>query len=324
MEKEQKTIKPKLVFMGTPEFGAIILEKLIENDYRPALVITNPDKPVGRKKIITPPPVKLISQKYNIPLVQPDKFSAAKQQIQDLNPDLIIVSAFGHILPKEVLKIPRYGCLNVHPSLLPRWRGASPIQFTILDGDEEAGVTIILMDEEMDHGPIISNMRYEISNIRIRYKELERDLARLGAELLIRVIPDWVKGEIKPQPQDEAAVTFTKVLKKEDGKINWGKSAQELEKQVRAFDPWPGNYCYLQKDSGKTMIKVLDAEVLEQKSHGPFGVEGKTFLAPNNKIAVQAGKDFLIITKLQLEGRKPTTSEDFLKGNLGLIGQVLE
>jgi methionyl-tRNA formyltransferase len=314
----------KIIFMGTPEFGAIILEKLIEEGYKPVLAITNPDKPVGRKKILTSPPVKLIAQEYNIPTIQPGKIITVKERIQNINPDLIVVAAFGQILPEEILQIPKYGCLNVHPSLLPRWRGASPIQFTILYGDAEAGVTIILMDGKMDHGDIISNIKYPISDIKITYKELEKDLAKIGAELLVKTIPEWIEEEIKPQPQDESEATFTKVLKREDGRIEWGKSAQDIERQIRAFDPWPASYCFWPKDSKEVRMKILRANVLEQKSHGPFGVEGKTFLAPNSRIAVQTGKDFLIIEELQMEGAKPTTSEEFLKGNLDLIGYILE
>jgi len=320
---ENKT-SPKFIFLGNPEFGAIILEKLIEEDYKPTLVITNPDKPVGRKKILTSPPVKLIAQKYNIPITQPERIITLKEQLQNIDPDLIIVAAFGQILPKEILEIPKYGCLNIHPSLLPRWQGASPIQFTILYGDGETGVTIILMDEKMDHGQIISNIKYPISDIKITYKELEKDLAKLGAELLIKVIPEWINGKIKPRPQDESEATFTKILDREDGKIDWRKSAQDIERQIRAFDPWPGSYCFWPEDGRKKRMIILKANVLEQKSHGPFGVEGKTFLAPNSRIAVQAGKDFLIIEELQMEGAKPTTSEEFLKGNLDLIGYTLE
>lgn len=333
----------KIIFLGTPEFGKIILEKLIKympsfvlapylpsfaisfrGPFQPSLVITAPDKPVGRKKILTPPPVKILAEKYRIPVLQPEKIGHYKFTIESQNPDLIVVAAYGQIIPKEILEIPKYGCLNLHPSLLPRWRGPSPIQFTILNGDEETGVTIILMDEKMDHGPILAFEKLEIKNKKWKYKELERELANLGAELLIKTIPKWIEGKIKPLAQDESKATYSKILKKEDGKIDWSKSAKEIERQIRAFDPWPGSYCLWPRGKNIFRLKILKADISPQGNHGPFGILGKTFLAPNNKIAVQTKKDFLIIEELQLEGKRPTLSEDFLRGHLDFIGTILE
>ncbi|RLC39927.1 MAG: methionyl-tRNA formyltransferase [Candidatus Nealsonbacteria bacterium] len=312
--------KIKVIFIGTPEFGAIILEKLVKTPYKPILVITAPDKPKGRKQILTPPPVKVIAQKYSIPIEQPNKIRDCKLKIENLKPDLGIVAAYGQILPKTILDIPKYGFLNVHPSLLPRWRGSSPIQYTILNGDKKTGVTIILMNEKMDEGPIIatSNLKSQISNLT--YEELSEKLANLGAELLIKTIPKWIAGEIKPKPQDHSKATYTKILKKEDGKIDWSKSAHEIEREIRAFYPWPGSFCSW---DGKRM-KVLKAEVLKCTKTCPKGVLGKTFLAPDDKIAVQTGKDFLVITELQLEGKKPTNSKDFLNGHPDFIGTILK
>jgi methionyl-tRNA formyltransferase len=312
--------KFKIIFLGTPEFGAIILEKLSDTPYRPILVITAPDKPKGRKQILTPPPVKIIAQKYKIPLLQPKKVVNELYRIADIKPDLITVAAYGQILPKKILDIPKYGCLNVHPSLLPRWRGPSPIQYTILAGEKETGVTIILMDEKMDHGPIIaiSNLKSQISNLNC--EELTEKLANLGADLLIKTIPKWIAGEITPQPQYELKATYSKIIKKEDGRIDWSKKAEELERQIRAFYPWPGCFCLWDKKQ----MKILKVEVLKQTDVGPFGVPGKTFLAPDDKIAVQTGKDFLVITELQLEGKKPTTAKDFLNGHPDFIGTILE
>ncbi|MFH1401348.1 MAG: methionyl-tRNA formyltransferase, partial [Parcubacteria group bacterium] len=149
----------KIVFMGTPEFGGIILEKLVKNDFRPVLVITETDKPAGRKKIVTPPPVKILANEYKIPVLQPEKILNLKSEILNLNPDLIIVAAYGQILTKEILEIPKFGCLNVHPSLLPEYRGPSPIQYAILNGDPETGVSIILLDEKIDHGEIVASIK---------------------------------------------------------------------------------------------------------------------------------------------------------------------
>lgn len=314
----------KIVFMGTPEFGSIVLEKLCKANSKPVLVITAPDKPVGRKQILTPPPVKIAVEKYTIPILQPHKIQDTKYDIQNTSTDLIIVAAYGQILPKEILDIPKYGSLNLHPSLLPRWRGASPIQYTILAGDEEAGVSIILMDEKVDHGKIIASAKYEIGNTKIIYGELLQKLANLGAELLTVTIPKWVEGEIEPKSQDESKVTFSKTLKKEDGKIDWKKPALEIERRIRAFENWPGSFCsYCAAHKICLRLKILKANVLKQKDNEPSENPGKTFLTPDNKITVQTGKDFLVIKTLQLEGKKPTTAEDFLRGHPDFIGQVL-
>ncbi|MDO8663549.1 MAG: methionyl-tRNA formyltransferase [Candidatus Wildermuthbacteria bacterium] len=314
----------KIIFIGTPEFGATILKGLIDAKYRPVLVITETDKPVGRKQIITPPPTKILAQKYNIPLLQPERIENCKLKIENLKPDLGIVAAYGQILPRNILDIPKYGCLNVHPSLLPKYRGPSPIQTAILNGDKETGVTIMKMDEKMDHGKIISNSKFLISN-KITNFELTKQLAETGAELLIKTIPDWVEGKIKPQEQNEAQATYTKLLKKEDGRIDWNQPADYIDRQTRALNPWPGAHCKWQiaGHSWQTM-KVLKAKVLNQTKDGPFGKPGKTFMATNEEIAVQAGKDFFIIEELQVEGKKQMTSTAFLKGHQNFVGAILK
>jgi len=272
----------KIIFIGTSQFAAIILDKLCQANLKPVLVITAPDKPVGRKQIITPPPVKLTAEKYGIPISQPKVISNFQFPIS--KPDLIVVAAYGQIIPKEILKIPRYGCLNVHPSLLPKYRGPSPIQAAILNGDKETGVTIIKMTEKVDAGPIISNIKYQISNIKINYEILHNKLAELGADLLIKTIPLWIKGKIKEKLQDESKASYTKILTKEDGLINWRDPIEKIERQIRAFNPWPGAYTIYR---GK-MLKILEADIV------------------NNQ---------LILKKVQLEGKKPMRFEDFLRGH---------
>jgi len=301
--------------MGTPEFSAIILKELCQSKYKPILVVTAPDKPVGRKQILTSPPVKVIAQKYEIPAAQPEKIASLKSEILNLKPDLIVVAAYGQILPKEILEIPKFGCLNVHPSLLPRWRGPSPIQYTILNGDEKTGVTIILMDEKMDHGPILTNSKLQITNPKITYLELHNKLAEIGAGLLLETIPKWIKGEIKPEPQDESKTTYTKILTREDGEIDWKKSAEDLERQIRAFDPWPGSFTFWEIMKGKLLrIKIFKARVFTSPTGKTFSI-GKVLVVPQNKAGVQCGKDFLLIEELQLEGQKPMESEKFLRGH---------
>ncbi len=311
-------LTPKIVFIGTPEFGAIILERLAKTEYKPILVITMPDNPAGRKQILTPPPVKTTSEKYGIPLLQPASIKSRISEIRNLEPDLIIVAAYGKIIPKGILDIPKHGCLNVHPSLLPEYRGPSPIQAAILNGDKETGVTIILLDEKMDHGAIISNFQLPISNDATA-ENLSKRLAKTGAELLIETIPKWISGEIKPQPQDESKATFTKIIKKEDGRIDWTKPALEIERQIRAFYPWPGSFTFIEKNSKKLMLKVIEAIIVPGKNLKG----GETFIFEKS-LGVKCGKDALAIKTIQLEGRKPMTSEEFLRGNKNLIGQILK
>lgn len=277
--------------MGTPEFGAIILKALCQSKYKPILVVTAPDKPVGRKQIITPPPVKVVAQKYEIPIAQPERIMNYELRIRNLKPDLIVVAAYGQILPKEILEIPKFGCLNVHPSLLPRWRGPSPIQYTILNGDEKTGVTIIKMVEKVDSGPIVAQKELNSFTGKEAYQALHNQLAEKGANLLIETIPKWIKGEIKPKLQDESKATYTKILTRDDGKIDWKKPIDYIERQVRALNPEPGTYTLYK---GK-ILKILGAEIKDQK---------------------------LVIKKVQLEGKKPMSFEDFLRGHPDFINVI--
>jgi len=313
----------KIIFIGTPEFGAIVLEELIKDGYPPILVISSPDKPVGRKHNITPPPVKVLAEKHGIEIIQPEQIQSSKSKIQNLEPDLIVVAAYGQIIPKKILDIPKRGSLNIHPSLLPKYRGSSPIQFTILNGEKKSGVTIILMDEKIDHGKIISNFQFQISNEKITYPELLKELAKLGAKLLLETIPKWVRGEIKPKPQNEAKAIYTKILTKEDGKIDWQKSAKVLEREIRAFYPWPGSYTIWANRGKLIKIKILKSRVFKSPDKIKYPI-GKVLVVPQNEIGAQCGKDFLVIEKLQREGGKEMASEDFPKGHPDFIGTILK
>jgi methionyl-tRNA formyltransferase len=315
----------KFIFIGTPEFGAIILKELVKANFVPVLVVTETDKPVGRKKIITPPLVKVAAQNLGILVAQPEKIKDYQEEIKKIQPDLIIVAAYGQIIPKEILDIPKFGCLNVHPSLLPKYRGSTPIQFAILNGDEETGVSIMLLDEKMDHGPIVKSSNFKIQNPKVSYQELHNQLTILGVKLLIEIIPQWLNKEIQAVPQDETKVTYTKILKKDDGRIDWTKPAEAIERQIRAFDPWPTSFalCGENKFSIKS-LKIWRAGVQKQTGVGPFGQPGKTYMATNEKIAVQTGKDFLIIEELQPESGKRMPVKDFLAGHSDFIGTMLK
>jgi len=331
-----KNEKLKIIFLGTPEFGAIILERLIKGNYKPISVITAPDKPVGRKQILTPSPVKVIAQKYKIPILQPDKILDSKFKIQDSKPDLIVIAAYGQILPKEILEIPKNGSLNVHPSLLPRWRGASPIQYAILNGDKKTGVTILLMDEKMDHGPILNQRALEIEAEETS-TTLHRKLANLGATLLMETISKWMREMIKPYPQDETKATYTKILTREDGRINWKKTAKNIEREIRAFNYWPGSFTFWKKRDGTMVrIKILKARVLKS-TEGLSYPPGEALVVSQNEIGIQCGgfpaatrsflkggEGFLVIERLQMEGKEEMGSEEFLRGHPDFVGTILK
>jgi len=312
----------KIIFMGTPKFGAIILEKLADSRYKPILVVTETDKPVGRKKVLTPPPVKVVAEKYEIPVLQPEKIRNSESEIRNLKPDLIIVAAYGKILPEEILEIPKYGCLNVHPSLLPRWRGPSPVQFAILNGDTDSGVTIMKIAEKVDAGPVLIQRKLKLEGNET-YDVLHDKLGKMGGDLLIEIIPEWITGKIDPQLQDESRTTYTRILKKEDGKIDWEKSAEEIERQIRAFNLWPGIFTFWEKSGKLIRIKILKARVLNRANSKTYPI-GKTLVAGQNELCVQTGKGFLIIERLQLEGKKETDSEDLLRGYSDFIGTILK
>jgi len=317
MNLKIKNCKLKIIFIGTPEFGAIILEGLVKKNYRPILVITSPDKPVGRKKIIVPPPVKITAEKYNLPIFQTEKSSDLKPQIKKINPDLIISASTKLILPKEVLKIPKYGCLNVHPSLLPKYQGPSPIQTAILNGDKKTGISIILMTEKIDRGPVIFKREYPLSN-KETLQTLTKNLAQLGANVLIEIIPKWIKGKIKPRPQKGKPV-FTKIIKKEDGKINWKKSAEEIERQFRAFYPWPGIFTFWKKNDKKLRLKILKLKINGAKK----GTKPGLVFLKDNKLHINCKDKSIIVYQLQLEGKKSMEVKEFLKGHSSIIDTEL-
>lgn len=307
----------KIIFLGTPEFAVPILEKLITSDYKPTAVFCAPDKPIGRQQILTPPPIKILAQKYNIPVYQPANKKELAEQVANLKPDLIISAAYGIIVPEEVLAAPKFGCLNIHPSLLPRYRGASPLQTAILNGDEKTGVTIFKMDEKMDTGAIIAQQEYSLIKQKLTTPELSKELAKISADLLIKTLPDWISGKITPQPQNNALATYSKIIAKEDGRIDWQKPTEEIEQQIRAYTPWPGTYTTI--DGSK--IKIIEGEASE-KNHSQQA--GEVFLAGANNLAVQTGSGALIIKKLQAEGGKPLSVSDFLRGHKNIIGKILK
>ena len=262
----------KFVFFGTSELSVKVLDILIKNGYTPGLIITPPDKPKGRKMILTPPPVKVFAQKHNLKIIQPEKLNLDIQcPSEDF--DLFIVASYGKIIPKSILDIPKLGTLNVHPSLLPKFRGPSPIQSFILSGQEKTGVAIMLMDEQVDHGSILAQQNLEaklpsslgsLASKWLNAKQLEEKLAELGGQMLVDVIPKWISGNIKPQEQDHDQATFTKKINKEDGLFDLGKDSPEIiYRKFLAFQPWPGIYYFTEKNGKKIRVIITNMEMSE-------------------------------------------------------------
>jgi len=297
--------------MGTGGVSCASLEKLAgDKNYSVVAVVTQPDKPKGRDLKLTPSPVKILAEKLSLPMLQPLKARDEKfiTELRGLNPDLIVVVAYGQILPQTILDLPRFCCLNVHTSLLPKYRGAAPIQWAIANGDTETGVTIMKMDAGLDTGPILSKrgtpiMPTDDSQI------LHDRLAQLGAELLIETIPDYTAGKIQSQPQPAEGSTYAAKIKKEDGKIDWNLPAEKIWNRLRAFMPWPGVFTFLQSEPKPTMVKIWQAEVVEKS-----GMCGIIISADKTGILVGCGKDSLRILELQREGARRLTAEQFLAG----------
>lgn len=315
------TVKPKIIFWGTMDVAVPTLEALLKNDYNIVAVVSTPDQPSGREQILTPPPVKSFAQKHNIPVFQPESLKDENFKKELPEADLYILVAYGKIIPKNILDRPRLGILNGHPSLLPRWRGPSPTQFTILNGDTEAGITIFFTDELMDHGPIIAQRKIYIGDRRWTHPELHEKLAKLRAKLFIEVIPKWLAGEIIPAPQDDSKATYSKILKKDDGRIDWKKSAEYIERMVRALNPWPGTWTLWPSDQKIYRIRIEEASITDETS--PHGSPGYIWQNGPHLLLVKTGRGSISVTKLTMEGKKTLDTKDFLRGHPQIIGTTL-
>jgi len=301
----------RIIFMGTAELSCASLSALAaDKNFQVLAVVTQPDKPKGRDLKLTPSPVKILAEKLNLPVLQPLKARDEKfiTELRELNPDLMVVVAYGQILPQSVLDLPKFGCLNVHTSLLPKYRGAAPIQWAIADGEVETGVTIMQMDAGLDTGPVLSMRRTPI--LPADDSQILHDrLAQLGAELLAETIPDYVSGKIQPQPQPATGSTYAAKIKKEDGQIDWKLPAQKIANRLRAFTPWPGAFAFLAMEPKPQLLKILKVEVVEKS-----GGAGEVLLADKSGIIVGCGENALRILELQREGGKRLVAEQFLAG----------
>ncbi len=300
----------RIVFMGSPEFALDTLQALTDH-YAVVGVVTQPDRPAGRGRILTHPPVKVLAEQLGLPVIQPHRMQEAETManLKEWQPELFVVAAFGQILQQEVLDLPPFGSLNVHASLLPRWRGAAPIQAAILHGDEKTGVTIMKMDSGIDTGPLLSQREIPIQKDETA-GSLAPTLAKLGAELLIDTLPSYISGELQPQPQ-QGEHTYARMLKKSDGELDFSQSAISLERKIRAFNPWPGAFMTWQEGR----LKVHQARV-----ESNFNQEELTNIETGKRVihegepGVFTGEGLLILEDVQPAGKKPMEGEIFLRG----------
>ena len=305
----------RVVFMGTPKFSVPVLEKLIEN-YNVVAIVTQPDKQVGRGGKIGISPIKKVAIDHNILCLQPRKIKEEYEEIIALEPDIIITCAYGQIIPKELLDYPKYSCINVHASLLPKLRGGAPIQRALMNGFTKTGITIMFMDVKMDSGAIIESEEIEIAPDE-SYKSLHDRLSVLGSELLIRTLPSIISGDIKPYKQNEDEVTYGFNITKEDEKIDFSKSKTDIYNQIRGLDGFSGAYCMFQ---GKR-LKVWESRLSD--NHYSNLIDGEITNIYKDGIGVKVSDGEIILTTVQLEGKNKMPARDFANGK-DIVGKVLE
>lgn len=305
---------PRVLFYGSPDFSVPTLQALIDSPYRPVAVVTQPDARAGRGKSLRQPPVKTLAAEHGIPALQPSRLRDrdAITQIASLRPNLQIVVAYGQIIPPEILDLPGHGTLNVHASLLPRWRGASPVSAAILHGDDETGVTIMLVDETEDTGDILRQRATRIQPTE-HAGELSDRLAEMGAQLLTETIPDWLSGAITPVAQNASEATRARRIKKHQGRIDWSDSAEEIARHIRAYTPWPAATTTL----GEIAIRITQATAAESGASAEPGV----IVDVGETIQVATGSGILDIHRLQRAGKRELSAEEFSRGVRDLLGR---
>ena len=314
----------RIVYMGTPDFAVPTLESLLQSKYDVAAVYTQPDQPAGRGRLMVPPPVKRLAVEWNVPVEQPASLRKAEEiaKLAGWQPDVIVVAAYGKILPQAVLDIPKHGCLNIHPSLLPRWRGATPIPAAILAGDDFTGVTIMQMAAGVDNGPVVVQAKVPVSpqdNTGLLTEKLSLVSARLLQDVLVR----WMQGEFAPRPQDDALATYCQPLRKEEGEIDWRQPAVAIWRKVRAFNPRPGCFTWWK---GKR-LKVIEAMPLPEIP-SPAGTVNAMMVEDltgrtQEVMVVGTASGTLALLRVQLEGKQAVSAAEFLRGQRQIAGVVL-
>jgi methionyl-tRNA formyltransferase len=308
-------MRPSVIFFGTGDFAVGPLQALIErpDEYKMLAVVTQPDRPMGRNGKMHTPATALLARRNGLTLFQPESLKDIEflSNVSKLAPDLFVVASYGKIIPATLLRVPKFGALNLHGSLLPKYRGASPIQSAVLEGERETGVTLMLMDAEMDHGPTLAEVRVPI-NAADTYPTVEGNLSEAAAELLIESVPDFIAGRLKPAEQDHRLATYTKLIKREDGKADWSKeTAERLNRKILAYHPWPGLYAIWNR-GGKTLrLKITKARVIPDADGKP---PGTAFKSPRGNPAVVAAEGALAILEIQPEGKKSMSGKAFLNG----------
>jgi len=317
MTVETQASAIKVLFMGTPAFAVPSLRALVAAGYRVVAVVTQPDRPAGRGGALAQPPIKLAAHELGLPVLQPPKLRSPEvvAELQTLGYDLAVVAAYGEILRPNVLAIPPLANLNVHASLLPRQRGAAPINAAILAGDQQAGVTIMLMDAGMDTGPMLAQRAIPVAAAETT-ASLTVKLADLGAELLLATLPAYLGGTLQPQAQDNALATYTSPLQKDDGKVDWAQPAAQIERMVRAYDPWPAAFTHWQGRRLKLVRVAVAAPASEE-------AVGAVYRRTDGQVAVRCGTGDLLLHEVQLEGKGSTAIKAFVNGYQEFVGSKL-
>jgi methionyl-tRNA formyltransferase len=313
----------RVIFMGTSSFADVILNSLLDEKYNIIGVYTQTDKKVGRSRNLEKSIVKITAEKNDLDIYQPERFDeAAICELENLKPDLIIVAAYGKILPKKVLEIPRYKCINVHASLLPSYRGPSPIQNALLNGEKETGTTIMLMNEGIDTGDILSSEKISIGQNEM-YPELLGKLASISSSLLAKTIPGWTGRKIVPEKQDDSKATFCKLIEKDDGHIFWSDSAQFIYDKYRSFCIWPGIFAYWERNGLNLRIKFNKVSLLKKNATKDRHL-GEVFELEKGEVGIAAMQGIIIPEEIQLEGKNNMKIKDFINGYPDFTGSVLK
>ena len=312
--------KIKIIFMGTPEFAVPIFESLAQSaNFDIAAVVTEPDKPAHRKMALTPTPIKIAALKYHLPIIQPEKPEKALLSVKKIKPDIIVVVAYGKIIPLKFLEIPRFGAVNIHPSKLPEFRGPSPIQAALLKGLSQITTTIMLLDKKMDQGPILKQIEVKIE-ANDNFQTLSKKLSLISAKIIENTILQYIQGKIKPKKQKNSKASYCKKITKNDGLLDFTQPAEKLENQIRAYAFWPKTYTFW----GNFRLIILEAKAIKNRPEPPAAA-GAVYLDKNSrKIAILTGKGSLLVKSLQLEGKKPLNSPQFLNGYPNIIGEILK
>ncbi|MFO7806908.1 MAG: methionyl-tRNA formyltransferase [Candidatus Moraniibacteriota bacterium] len=311
----------KIVFFGTSFFAKEILRNLLNENIKAQTVVTQPDRPTGRKKFLKPTDVKNLAVEKNIQVKEFETIGAEEfQEFQEIQPDLIIVASYGLIIPEEIIKMPKYGCINIHPSLLPQLRGPSPIQTALLQDHKETGVSFMEMNKEVDAGPVFFQKKLKIEKDDI-YPTLEKKLIDLTNAFLTKKLEEYLNKEIKAKDQDHRQATLTRLISKKDGQIFWSSSTEEIYNKFRAFYGWPGIYCFWEKEGFLKKISLWEVSYSKEDSQHP---PGKVFQNSSGNICIQTGKGAILPLEIQLEGKKSASIADFINGHQDFIGSQLK